>query len=443
MRMRAPSVDASVRYRGMAAPVATPSAVRPLELPLGPRLPSPAFGAKPSGYAAKDVLKGVLERWTRIKPDSAFAPERINPDAVIAGATETGRLPAIKPEPPTVTRDGLILFASQSKVPGRSILHSARLDASGALVAGPSTPVIGRWTRPPVLVARDLFLIAGEDALSLVARDSGDRLRVTDTFPLWYPLTPIFTDTGVIVIATREGSMLAFKVDGEKLVRTGFAGREADADWRPPFRLENGLFITVEANYSAHASTLIATRLEGDGTLRRVGQTSLGRLGWYIPAPKNHVVFTDGETKVTTVFEVVDSGHFAIAATSTEPINLAYRIIGPDGHGIAGDVDAYVTKAGAPYLFAPVHFSESGKIELNAKASFASWTMPLLTRNGTLIRTSTEGVTVEQLDASGTRTPRFTAPGVVAAESMVVTRNGTILVPTKDALVALGAKGQQ
>ncbi len=442
MRISTPAGQtATSRYRGLGAPQLAAKEQAPVAVPLQPSMHAPELvrnSGAPS-YPAQDVLSGALRRWNGTPTDSAYAPRRINPDVTIRGATETGRLVAHKPESPTVTRDGLIVFTSASDVTRRRILHAARLDAAGALIPGGTAIVDGCWTRPRVVVARDTFLVAGEGTVSLVAHDSGT-LRVINTAPLDSPLAPIRTREGCIVIATAGCTMQAYNVEDDTLVRTGFVDYSntkfaPEGSWLAPFQLENGLIISAMTVWESKAATLIATRLNADGTLQRVGQVTLGKLGAYRPAPNNRVIFCEDKTNATTVFEVDVNGHFSTVAKVPAHLRVSHVTVNSDGRGIAGDVDKYDRS----YLFAPVRYSGAGHIELSMDSPFTSREPPILTSNGTLITTSTKGVTVEQLELDGKRTPRFHAPGVVACNAIAVTPSGFILVPTNEALVALGA----
>ncbi len=328
-----------------------------------------------------------------------------------------------------------ILFATY-RGPNSRHLCAARDNAQGQLVSGGTTVIESNGVRPALVVGRDTFLVAGPGKQFLVVRDSDDGLAVVNRRAFPFAKSPIVARQRFIVAASEKGGLTACTIRKNALKRTDGMRPEpnADGDRIAPFQLDNGLIISVDLVPGQARATIIATRLRDDGTLQRLGQVIAGWCTTCLPAPGNHVVVCEQDTKSITVYRVDAGGQFVKVDEPVERLKLARLIVNADGNGIAGAPFTHLNRN----VFVPVHFSGRGSFSPNMKASFTSTQLPILTRNGTLIRTSEDSVIVEHLNGDGTRTPLGTAERVIAKDKLTVTPNGTILVPTENALVALG-----
>ncbi len=379
----------------------------------------------------------MLGHWKPLPTDSAFAPQVINPDVTIGGLRVVGSYAIADPGTPTVTADGLIFFDASRFNPTSRKLCTSRIKGTGTLIYGGTTVANGAWVRRPLQLAHDLFVAAGADELSLILRSKDadsdvDTIAVASTLPLAAPYTPIVTPNRHLVVATMDGTVQAYKVERDRLTRTGLVTTNSDGGGTAPFQLDNGLIISA-AHASGQAS-IIATSLGSDGTLHRMGDVMVGPIGNVLRAPGNHLVHCDKATHAVTVFHADATGRFSRVDAPSERLEMARLVVNADGHGIAGSVD--------PQVFAPVRFSDQGKLDIDMKQSFTSTTFPILTRSGTLVRTSSTSVFIEDLTSDGALLVRDTTGirRVVATKNIAVTPSGVLLVPTQYTLVALGTR---
>ncbi len=433
-----PPADPMTGYRGVGAPQPKPAATEPLSVPLAPSLrpPDSVRDSALQSYPAQDVLSGTLHRWSGIPADSAYAPWRVNPDVKIAGASETGRLPADKPSALTVTRDGLILYARRTGYYTMPELCSARLDAQGRLIPGGTTaPLSDYGPRAPVQLARTTFLVSGGGELLTIVRDNGGGLAVAHRQPFDGGEMPVVTRDGVVIIQNDYSDLHAFTIDGTNVVHrsasaSGGGGVHAS---NAPFQLPNGHIVST-AKRGTDRTMIITTRVDATGELHPAYHVEMGKFWGCQPGPGNHVVFCEDHTYAITVFRVEADGRFTKVddVAQRHPVELMTATV--DGCGFAG------TRSGAfPGTFVPMRFSAQGKLELNMEQKLKSTDLPILTRNGTLITADYNRVTVETLNHDGSRTPRCSNPDVGTWNRVAVMPNGTIIVAADDALVALGA----
>ncbi len=456
----------AIRYRGVETPKKAPSRSTKLSVPLragqatlepsqnkaagndtvrdalngtvgrGDKIPpgSVRNNTSPS-FTASDVLAGVLKNYA--PADSAFSPQRINPAVTLKGGRVTGRLYCSgEPRTPLVTPDGLIIFTTDWP----DAVLTARLDPRGGLVAGADVSVTHDNENRPILVGRDTFVDNDDHGLQLMRRVADDELEELSGVQYQAMGTPFFTPDHRIVGASAL-SLVAYKVHDDELMETGRLRTDGDATWSvfaSPFQLENGVIVSVargeELGGVLSPTSLVTSRLDSAGALHRLASLTVGQDAFCLPAPKNHVVFRANDESVITVFRVSERGELTAVDKVEATMSADDLIVSPSGLGIIGAPNGTYDDQ----FYVPIHFSARGKLELNMSAAFESSFPPVLTQSGALIRTSSEGVHVEQLDDDGTRTPCFSVPLRDICARVTVIHDGTILVPTKRALVAVG-----